>query len=127
MANRYGEAAILAAKQGATLGPNAAWEQALERLYPTSPIARKRGSARSAFLGLCEEGLVKDVPRGDYKAGKENKAIAVRAAQLLLENTQKWSIGTLWQTATGGGKAQDCQLDVVFALWKNDLLAPPAA
>ena len=121
MANRYGEAAILAAKAGGN--PNVSWETALEKLYPTSPVARMRGSARSAFLGLCEEGLVKGIPAGEYKAGKENKAIAVRAARLLLAGTEKYSIGTLWTAATGGGRKQDCQLDVVFALWKNGLLA----
>ena len=58
-----------------------------------------------------------------HRVGKENKAIAVRSARLLLAGTEKYSIGTLWTAATGGGRKQDCQLDVVFALWKNGLLA----
>jgi hypothetical protein len=102
----------------------------LEHLYPTSPAARKKGSARGAFLGLCEEGLVLGVPAGSYKANRESKAIAVRAARLLMEGSQRWSIGTLWRAATDDAeKKEDGQLDVVFALWKNGLIEPgsPAA
>ena len=35
---------------------------------------------RGAFLGLCEEGLVKGIPAGKYSASKDNKQYAVRAA-----------------------------------------------
>jgi len=85
MANRYGEAAIMAARTGSAPGakPDVCWENAMERLYPTSPTARKKGSPRGAFLGLCEEGLVKGVLPGRYAASKINKAFAVSAAGLL--------------------------------------------
>ena len=59
MSNRYGEAAIMAAQgiSGAGATPDACWESAMGKLYPTSPTARKMGSPRGAFLGLCERGL----------------------------------------------------------------------
>jgi len=121
MANRYGEAALLAARQGGN--PIDAWESALEQLYPTSPAARKKGSARGAFLGLCEEGLVKAIPPGSYKAARDHKALAVRAANLLLEGTQRWSLSTLWRAvADGSYRKEDCHMDIVFALWKNGLI-----
>jgi hypothetical protein len=127
MANRYGEAALIAARQGPQNTPAAAWEMALERLYPTSPAARKKGSPRGAFLGLCEAGLVKGVPAGNYKASRDNKAVAVRAARLLMEGGQRWSLSTLWRAATDDtGIKEDGQMDVVFALWKNDLIVPDA-
>jgi len=125
MANRYGEAAIMAARGGPAAGvdPVARWESALERLYPTSPAARNRGCPRGAFLGLCEEGLVKGIPAGRYTSAKENKDYAVRAAALLMEGKQSWSITTLWREVTNDpAKMHNSQMDVVLALWKNDLI-----
>jgi hypothetical protein len=124
MANRYGEAAILAAKQGPSgLSPVARWENALEKLYPTSPVARLKNSPRAAFLGLCEEGLVKGITTGDYGASKDNKDYAVHAVALLTEGTQRWSRSALWQAVTkDGGKQESGQIDVVLALWNNDLI-----
>src|ERR1035437_6236410 len=86
MANRYGEAAIIAAREAASpkVSPAVRWENAMERLYPTSPAARKKGCPRGAFLGLCEEGLVKGIPAGRYTSSKDNKVYAVRAAAMLL-------------------------------------------
>ncbi|MHB1021904.1 MAG: DUF6979 family protein [Acidobacteriaceae bacterium] len=129
MANRYGEAALMAARQAASaaINPVAQWESAMEKLYPTSPAARKQNSARSAFLGLCEEGLVKGIPAGHYAASKENKAYAVQAAALLSEGTQRWSTSTLWQAVTHDpAKAHNHQMDIVMALWKNGLIVSKA-
>lgn len=125
MANRYGEAALIATRQGssADVNPVARWESAMERLYPTSPAARKKGCPRGAFLGLCEEGLVKGIPAGHYTASKDNKAYAVRAAALLTEGKQSWSTSALWQAVTNDPeKTHKSQMDIVLALWKNNLI-----
>jgi hypothetical protein len=125
MANRYGEAAIIAARQENTAisNPIARWKNAVESLYPTSPSARKKGSARGAFLGLCEEGLVKGIPAGSYAASKDNKAYAVRAVALLTEGTESRSRSALWRAVTEGVDIkEDSQIDVVLALWNNDLI-----
>jgi hypothetical protein len=125
MANRYGEAALMAVRQGpsASINPVALWDNAMQRLYPTSPTARKKSCPRGAFLGLCEEGLVKGIPAGKYTTSKDNKAYAVQAAALLIEGTRKWSIGELWQAITNDPeKTHNCQMDVVLALWKNGLI-----
>lgn len=125
MANRYGEAAIMAARQAASgsINPEAEWASAMEKLYPTSPTARRKGGPRGAFLGLCEEGLVKGIPAGQYSASKENKTYAVRAVTLLTETKQNLSIGALWRAAANDPKKeQNGQMDIVLALWKNDLI-----
>jgi len=129
MANRYGEAAILAAREGASgMNPVSRWESALKKLYPTSPVARLKSSPRGAFLGLCEEGLVKGIPAGDYAASKDAKACAVRAVALLAEGTQHWSRSALWQASTlDAGKQESGQIDVVLALWNNGLIAAKPA
>jgi hypothetical protein len=125
MANRYGEAAILAARQepSANTNPKARWERAMVSLYPTSPVARSKGCPRGAFLGLCEEGLVKGIPAGHYTASKDNKQFAVRAVAFLVEKEQHSSRSELWQAATNGaGKKENGQMDVVLALWNNNLI-----
>jgi hypothetical protein len=125
MANRYGEAALMAARRAPSgdINPIARWESAVEGLYPTSLTAQKKRCPRGAFLGLCEEGLVKDIPAGIYKASKENKAYAIRAVALLTEGTQHWSTSALWRAVTiGAEKTHDSQMDVVLALWNNDLI-----
>jgi len=95
----------------------------MEKLYPTSTSARKKGCPRGAFLGLCEDGLVKGIPAGQYTAAKDNKACAVRAAELLSEGTQRLSISELWRAVTDDPeKAHNSQMDVVLALWKNGLI-----
>jgi hypothetical protein len=124
MANRYGDAAILAARQAASGGnPIAQWEKSLEKLYPTSPVARQKSGPRGAFLGLCEEGLVKEIPAGDYSSSKDSKAYAVRAVALLTAAKQHWSKSALWHEVTdGAGKQENGQIDIVLALWNNDLI-----
>lgn len=125
MANKYGEAAIMAARTSSVPGakPDACWNNAMERLYPTSPTARKKGSPRGAFLGLCEEGLVKGVLPGRYAASKDNKAYAVRAVALLTEGAQSWSTSALWRAVSEYPEnAHNSLMDVVMALWKNDLI-----
>jgi hypothetical protein len=131
MANRYGEAALMAVRLGPSAGstPVARWETALEELYPTSPVARKKSGPRGAFLGLCEEGLVKGIPAGEYTDSKTHKGCAIRAVGLLAQGTQHWSRSALWQAVAGDAKKEENgQMDVVLALWKNGLIVakPPA-
>jgi hypothetical protein len=125
MANRYEEAALMATRQGssANISPVARWERAMEKLYPTSPTARKKSCPRAAFLGLCEEGMVNGIPAGHYTSSKENKAYSVRAVALLAEGTQNWSRSALWQAvAKDPQKTHNSQMDIVLALWKNGLI-----
>jgi hypothetical protein len=123
MANRYGQAAILAARQGPSgMNPEARWESALEKLYPTSPAARRKAGPRGAFLG-------KGISTGDYSSSKDNKAYAVRAVALLAAAEQHWSRSALWQAVTDGvDRTETGQIDVVLALWNNGLIVgSPAA
>jgi hypothetical protein len=125
MANRYGEAALMAARQGTSAkgNPIAQWENAMEKLYPTSPAAQKKSCPRGAFLGLCEEGLVQGIPAGSYTVSKANKAYAVRAVTLLTEGTEQRSTSALWRAVNNGAeKTHNSQMDVVLALWNNDLI-----
>jgi hypothetical protein len=125
MANRYGEAAIMAAQLGTSGDPDPCirWENAMNKLYPTSPAARKKSSPRDAFLGLCEEGLVKGISAGSYTKPSRNKEYAVRAVTLLTGQTEKLSRSALWQAVTNdAGKEENGQIDIVLALWNKGLI-----
>jgi hypothetical protein len=121
MANKYGEAALMASSQPSAGTPVSRWKSAMEKLYPSSPTSQKKISPRGAFLGLCEEGLIKGIPSGQYMASRDDKAYAVRAAALLAEGAQRWSANSLWKAVTEDSeKPHNSQMDVVMALWKND-------
>ncbi len=115
----------MAARQAASakITPADSWERSMVKLYPTSPVARQMASPRGAFLGPCEAGLVKGIPAGDYTGSKDQKSYAVRAATLLIEAARPWSRSQLWQAVTDNDGTKDSsQMDIVLALWKNDLI-----
>ena len=125
MANRYGEAALLAARMetyGKAITPFDRWKAAIEKLYPTSPSAQRKGGPRAAFLSLCEAGLVKGIAPGQYAPSNKDKAYAPRAVGLLVAGTHK-TVNALWVEVTDGEDIpHSSQMDVVMALWKNDLI-----
>jgi hypothetical protein len=129
MANRYGEAALLAVRMetyGKAFTPNDRWNDAVKKLYPTTPIGQKKSGPRGAFVGLCEADLVKGIAGGAgvpaTSQASRNKAYAVKAVELLRAGTHK-TVSELW-TAVSDGDAGDhaSQMDVVLALWKNGLI-----
>ena len=129
MANKYGEAALIAARMetyGKTLTPLHRWQEATRRLYPTSPSAQRKGGPRLAFLSLCEAGLVKGIPAGQYAPLNKDKGYALRAVSLLNAGTHM-TVTTLWAEVTDGeDMIHSSQMDVVLALWKNNLIVHPA-
>ncbi len=123
MANRYGEAALMAVRMelyGKALSPAERWQDAVGKLYPTTPIGQKKSGPRGAFLGLCEAGLVKGIPAGNYGAAGRNKDYAVEAVRLLKAGTHK-TVSQLW-SGVGDAAEHASQMDVVLALWKNGLI-----
>jgi hypothetical protein len=125
MANRYGEAALMAVRMetfGKAYTPEERWQDAVGKLYPTTPIGQKKSAPRNAFLGLCEEGLVKGIPRGQYSPSNKHKGYAVKAVELLKAGTHT-TVTTLWSAVAEGDEAPHAsQMDVVMALWKNGLI-----
>ncbi len=131
MANRYGEAALLAVRMdlhGKALSPQERWDDAVKKLYPTTPAGQKKTAPRGAFLGLCEAGLVKGIAAAPYTAAKDrrNKEYGVAAVGLLIAGEHK-TVTQLWSAVTHGEEvAHASQMDVVLALWKNGLIEPAA-
>jgi hypothetical protein len=111
---------------GKALTPAERWDDAVKKLYPTTPAGQKKAGPRAAFVGLCEAGLVKGIPGGGgtplTSAGNRNKAYAVKAVELLRAGTHN-TVTQLWSAVTDDEPVDHAsQMDVVLALWKNGLI-----
>jgi hypothetical protein len=124
---KYGEAAIEATtclRKSPGMSPADAWKEAVKLVFPNSASSQNKACPKGAFLGLCEEGIVRGVPPGRYTDAKENKGYAVAAYHVL---TQEPRLATnkreLWERVTQySGKRPNEQMDVVVAVWESDFL-----
>ncbi len=123
----YGDAATQAAelyRSGRANSPNEAWEKATIGIFGKGTSMQLKGCPRDAFLGLCEEGLIKLIPRGQYTRARKNKQYAVDAVALLKQDPSLVDFpAKLWAKVTRGQrKAHNQQMNVVIALWKKNLI-----
>lgn len=74
---QYGEAAVQTALNYSTEKDlKSEWTRQLSALT-SGPESIKKNCPRNVFLGLCEEGLIKNIPAKSYGAGGINKARAL--------------------------------------------------
>jgi hypothetical protein len=124
--NKFGKTAIKAVELYA-LGeknPVTAWEKACDEIFEEGNTSRDKPCPRNAFLGLCEEGLVRGISPGDYTVKNENKnkAYAIKAVAKLHEiPILADSTARLWEAVTQ--ISHNGQMDVVIALWNEGLIA----
>jgi hypothetical protein len=126
MANKYGEAALIAARLEVPQSVTAAerWDVAVRQLYPEKPYMQKKSAPKSVFLGLCGAGLVKGVAASEAAGANRNGEYAVKAVELLRAGTHR-TVTALWAEVTAGEEVPHAaQMDVVLALWKNGLIIP---
>lgn len=121
----YGDVAVKAVKlyaQKKCDSPAIAWRTAAEELLRT-PSVQKKGCPKNAFLGLCDEGYVRGIPRGQCGKQTQNGDYAVNAVRLLVQtpDLSKNKAG-LWKRVTGGEKKHNSQMDVVVRLWDEGLI-----
>lgn len=121
--NKYGKAAILAVEcfiDGVANSPNKAWDLAVANQFPDSPTMQNKGCPRGAFLGLCEEGLIRGIPTGSYTRSLDNKAYAIQAVEILRTHQKTgWTVMELWSLVMRGKrKKHNEQMDVVLSLWE---------
>lgn len=126
--NRYGIVAVLSARILNELhdkNPIATWDFVACKIFGEETTSRVKGCPRGAFLGLCEEGLIKGVPAGNYTRSRLNKKYAVDAVNVLKSNPNvEFSAQTLWRNVAPC-KTHNDQMHVVLALWKNGLINDP--
>lgn len=123
----YGEAAVTAARlytSGRAESPKDAWLRAADQIFGAGTSSAQKGCPRNAFLGLCEEGLVKGVAGGQYTRSKKNKAYALEAVAILRQNPElAANPNVLWDVVMGNEeKRHNSQMHVVVGLWNEGLL-----
>lgn len=129
--NKYGIAAVRAAKlcleTAGSMSPQVAWETATIELFGIGTSSQRKGCPKGAFLGLCQEGYVAGIPRGEYSNSEKNRGYAVAAVELLsLEPRLVDDWKRLWERVLGGVvKQHNSQMHVVIALWQHGLLSVP--
>jgi len=124
---KYGTAAIEAVRlyrQGLTKSPQDAWEKATSKIFGWGTSSQRKGCPRNAFLGLCEEGLVRGVEPGDYTRSQKNKSYAVDAVAILQRYPSlAGNHNRLWSKVLADEhKKHNSQMDVVIALWNAGLI-----
>lgn len=128
--NKYGQAALIATKliedkQAST--PMDAWNIATTETCGEGTWGQKKGCPKNAFLGLCEEGLVKGIPKGIYTQrsnSQKNKGYVIKAVELLKVNQAlAEDMKALWEAVMDGKvMSHNYQMDVVIAMWENGLI-----
>ena len=90
MINKYGRAAIKATQLFHS-NPHdilKCWNRAVIELFPHQKASQEKSCPKGAFLGLCEEGLVKGIPKGNYTKSIKNKEYTLKALEILKQNSQ---------------------------------------
>lgn len=122
--NNYGEVTVKAVElvqKGAA--PVEAWIHAIEEVRKSAYV---KPCARSAFLGLCTEGMILGCKKGEYSRGVKNKEYVIKALKYLMDNphdivltpNQLWKSAKVSDTLT---KQTGYQMDIARALYQNDL------
>ena len=123
---KYGRTAVLATSliTERKLHPTEAWRTAAAQIFPDSPSSQKKGYPKTAFLGLCEDGLLLGVPSGSYTKSRDNKRYAIEAIKCLRQNPSLVdNEKSLWKLIIGSEtKVENSQIDVVTSLWREGLI-----
>lgn len=82
----------------------------------------KKVCPRLAFIGLCENDLIKGVAvKNNYKESL-NKDYAVKAVEILKKEDKQYRTRELWEVIGNIEKKHNGQMDVVLALWEKGMI-----
>lgn len=124
----YGKASLIAHDKikNQKQTPVVAWVEAIKKIN-----CCEKDCAKSTFLGLCEEGLIKDVKEGNYSRSVRNKKYALEAVGILKSKQitkSELTADYLWKKLISNKninnqtKSYNQQMDVVLALWAAGLI-----
>jgi hypothetical protein len=99
------------------------WSKSAKEVFPLSKSSQEKSCPKNTFLGLCEEGFVNGIPKGNYTKSVKNKEYALKAVAILKQNTETtFSPKELWDKLELGDKRHNSQMNVVLALWEHGLI-----
>ncbi len=108
--------------QSLKMGPVRAWQDSALEVYPSNKDARDKSCPKCAFLGLCEDGYVKGVSKGNYTTSRKNKGYAIAGLDII-KAAPDITPGKLWLTVIKKKTPKhNGQMEVVKALFDRDYL-----
>jgi hypothetical protein len=118
---KYGEVALksLYIFNSENLTLEGSWKKACKEIFENSKSSQNKGCPKNAFLGLCSEGLVKNIPKGNYTKSEKNKNYALLAVDILKKNKNISNMKILWEKVTKNEVKHNMQMDVVLTLWNS--------
>lgn len=119
----FARSSVLAVDYCSNLGlsPLMAWRKATMEIFGDTP-GQKRGAPKAIFLSLCEEGLVRGIPKGNYSRAHKTKLYALKAIQIIKNSKKEFTPIELWNKVQNKGLVNHYHMDVVLGLYENNLL-----
>jgi hypothetical protein len=97
--------------------PLDAWKSAGSTILAHSTDMQEKPCPKNTFLSLCEEGLLRGIPKGKYMQRESvEKQYAITALKLIRadKNVLEENIKSLWEKACGDkNKHHDYQMNIV--------------
>lgn len=82
----------------------------------------KKGCPRLAFIGLCENNLIKDIEVKNSNKDSLNKNYAVEAVKVLKNDKRNYTSKELWEEIGNKDKKHNSQMNIVLALWEKGMI-----
>lgn len=125
--NKYAQIAINVVKRidsDNSINPKIAWEIEANNMFGEGRASAKKVCPKNAFLGLCEEGLIKGIPKGIYitKPNNLNKEYALEGYRYLKNNNSDITPRELWRKIGMEKKSYNSQMDILCELFKLGLI-----
>ena len=127
--NKYAKVAIEVVKELQNLGKEEQkkinlrdlWkEKCEENEFKEASI--KKVCPRLAFIGLCENNLIKGIEIKNSNKESLNKNYAVEAVKILKNNNRHYTSKELWEEIGNKDKKHNRQMDIVLALWEKEMI-----
>ncbi len=123
--NKYAEVAINSVnriKLNPNLDPVTSWNLESSIIFGERTSSYNKGCPKSTFLGLCEAGFVRGIPKGVYTNSILNKEYALKAIECLKHNNNDISPTKLWSAIGMTSKSHNQQMNVILELFKHYML-----
>ena len=82
----------------------------------------KKVCPRLAFIGLCENNLIKGIEIKNSDKESLNKNYAVEAVRVLKNDKRNYTSKELWEEIGNKDKKHNSQMNIVLALWEKGMI-----
>lgn len=82
----------------------------------------KKGCPRLAFIGLCENNLIKGIEIKNSNKESLNKNYAIEAVKVLKNDKRNYTSKELWEEIGNKDKKHNSQMNIVLALWEKGMI-----